>query len=30
LAAILENNQTQTSIQLPKVLHSYLNFTEIT
>ncbi|CAI8317379.1 MAG: serine--tRNA ligase [Bacteroidetes bacterium MED-G17] len=30
VAAILENNQTQTSIQLPKVLHSYLNFTEIT
>tara|TARA_E500000178_G_scaffold320944_1_gene344450 strand:- start:3 stop:1271 length:1269 start_codon:yes stop_codon:yes gene_type:complete len=30
VAAILENNQTQTSIKLPKVLHSYLNFTEIT
>jgi seryl-tRNA synthetase len=29
VASILENNQTDEGINLPKVLHSYLNFTTI-
>ncbi|MBC6410907.1 MAG: serine--tRNA ligase [Ekhidna sp.] len=30
MAALLENNQAEGSIKMPKVLHSYLGFSEIT
>jgi len=30
IAALLENNQSEDSIKIPEVLHSYLGFTEIT